>query len=52
MMQTQKTTKSKPKKFRMQRGRLYFSREAERKFFFGATLFMLAAGILCKSGLF
>ena len=31
-------------------GRLYFSRAAERKFFFGMTVIMLLLGLLFKLG--
>ena len=33
-------------------GKIYFSREVERKFFFILTLIMLFAGLLVKIGLF
>ena len=38
------------KKRRIDGGRIYFSRAAERKFFFGLTLIMLLLGILFKLG--
>jgi len=33
-------------------GKIYFSRESERKLFFVLTMIMLAAGILTRMGLF
>ncbi|MCG6911371.1 MAG: hypothetical protein LJE94_14770 [Deltaproteobacteria bacterium] len=51
-MQTQHTAESSLKNGRTKRGRFYFSREAERKFFFVATMLMLVAGVLFKIGLF
>jgi len=36
--------------FRMQDGRLYFTREAERRIFFVLTLLMLAAGVMIRMG--
>ena len=33
-------------------GRVYFSRETERKFFFILTMVMLLLGLLAKAGLF
>jgi hypothetical protein len=38
------------KKLRFENGRIYFSRAAERKLFFGLTLIMLLLGILFKLG--
>lgn len=38
------------KKLRVEKGRIYFSRAAERKFFFGLTLIMLMLGVLFKLG--
>jgi hypothetical protein len=38
------------KKLRIINGRIYFSRVAERKFFFSLTLIMLLLGILFKLG--
>jgi hypothetical protein len=35
---------------RVERGRIYFSRTAERKFFFSLTLIMLLLGVLFKLG--
>ncbi len=39
-------------KWRLEDGRMYFSRAAERKFFFGLTMFMLLLGVLFKLGVF
>jgi len=33
-------------------GKIYFSRETERKFYFVLTIIMLISGIIFKSGLF
>ena len=33
-------------------GKTYYSKEAERKFFFFVTILMLLAGIFAKTGLF
>ncbi len=33
-------------------GRTYFTKEAEKKFYFGLTIIMLLLGILSKVGLF
>jgi hypothetical protein len=38
------------KKRRIVNGRIYFSRAAERKFFFSLTVMMLLLGILFKLG--
>jgi hypothetical protein len=38
------------KKLRFENGRIYFSRAAERKLFFGLTLIMLLLGILFQLG--
>jgi hypothetical protein len=38
------------KKRRFEDGRLYFSRAAERKFFFSLTVIMLLMGLLFKLG--
>jgi len=38
------------KKRRLEDGRLYFSRAAERKFFFSLTVVMLLLGLLFKLG--
>ena len=38
------------KKLSVEKGRIYFSRAAERKFFFGLTLIMLLLGVLFKLG--
>jgi hypothetical protein len=35
---------------RVEKGRIYFSRTAERKFFFSLTLIMLLLGVLFKLG--
>ena len=51
-MKTKKPIEASDSRIRARRGRIYFSRETERKFFFGATVLMLLAGILFKVGLF
>ena len=33
-------------------GKFYFSKQLERKFYFGLTIIMLSLGILAKVGLF
>ncbi len=38
------------KKQRFEDGRIYFSRAAERKFFFSLTVIMLVLGLLFKLG--
>lgn len=38
--------------FKFENGMLYFTKQAERKFFFIMTLVMLLAGVLAKAGLF
>jgi hypothetical protein len=38
------------KKFRMENGRIYFSRATERRFFFSLTVVMLLVGLLFKLG--
>ena len=38
------------KKLYIKDGRIYFSRAAERKFFFGLTVIMLLLGMLFKLG--
>ena len=37
-------------KLRLEDGRIYFSRAAERKFFFSLTVIMLVIGVLFKLG--
>ncbi|BBO79114.1 hypothetical protein DSCW_65310 [Desulfosarcina widdelii] len=44
------TTKKQPLLMR-QDGRVWFTREAERRFYFILTMIMLAVGILYKSGI-
>lgn len=39
------------KRILYQDGRLYFSKETERKFYFILTMIMLVAGILYKTGI-
>ncbi len=41
---------TKNKAFKLEDGRLYFTRATERRIFFVLTLLMLAAGILMKLG--
>lgn len=51
-MQDKKLTPSDGQPVLMHRdGRLWFTREAERRFYFVLTVMMLAAGILYKMGL-
>ncbi|UCF95781.1 MAG: hypothetical protein JSW39_07400 [Desulfobacterales bacterium] len=38
------------KKLRLENGRIYFSRAAERKFFFSLTVIMLLLGVLFRLG--
>ncbi len=38
------------RRLRIEDGRIYFSRDAERKFFFSLTVIMLLLGILFKLG--
>jgi hypothetical protein len=38
-------------KLRVDKGRIYFSREAERKFYFGLSLMLFLAGLLYKLGI-
>ena len=40
-----------PKKIQYRNGKFYFSRRAERKFYFMLTLLMLVLGLLAKAGL-
>ncbi len=50
-MKTETMTARKQKPALIQQsGRLWFSRETERRFYFVLTLFMLGAGILYKLG--
>ena len=45
--------KDRPKKtIQYKNGKIYFSREMERKFFFILTVIMLLLGIFAKAGLF
>ena len=39
------------KNIRYEKGRIYMTREAERKLFFFLTVIMLAAGVMFKAGL-
>ena len=41
-----------PKKIQYRDGKFYFSRRAERKFYFILTLLMMVLGLLAKTGLF
>lgn len=40
------------KSIRMEEGTLYFTKEIERRLFFGMTVIMLLLGILARVGLF
>ena len=42
--------KTRNRVFRMEDGKLYFTREAERRIFFVLTLLMLAAGVMIRVG--
>ena len=42
--------KSRAKWFCIKHGKIYFTRAAERKFFFALTLLMLAAAVLFRLG--
>ena len=44
-------TETVKKSFCYKDGRFYFTKEAERSFYFVLTLIMLVAGILYKSGI-
>lgn len=48
----EKMQKPKNPKIICQAGRIYFSRESERRFYFILTLIMLIWGILYKIGVF
>ena len=43
--------KTRNRAFRMQDGKFYFTREAERRIFFVLTLLMLAAGVMIRMGM-
>jgi hypothetical protein len=40
------------KRFQYKNGKIFFSREMERKFYFILTILMLLVGLLAKVGLF
>jgi hypothetical protein len=45
--------KNRPKKMiQYQRGKIYFSRETERRFYFILIILMLLLGLFVKAGLF
>jgi hypothetical protein len=46
-----KNNKGQKKTLCYQNGRLYFTKQAERSFYFILTLVMLVAGVLYKSGI-
>jgi hypothetical protein len=48
----QKNTCEKEKALLHKNGKIYFSKKAERKFFFVLTLIMLLWGVFTKLGLF
>ncbi len=51
--QNQYDCKTEPKKVvQYQDGKIFFSRETERKFYFILTILMLLLGLLAKAGLF
>ena len=53
MNQNQYDCKTEQKKvIRYKNGKMYFSRETERKFFFILTVIMLLLGLFAKVGLF
>jgi len=41
-----------PKLIQYRNGKIYFSRQGERKFYFYLTVLMLLLGLLAKAGLF
>ncbi len=51
-MQTNRTQNIRKKKniLRFENGKIYFSKTAERRFYFGMTIIMLLAGMLYKLG--
>lgn len=53
MVKSYQNNKTEQKKIlRHEKGKIYFSKETERKIFFFLTLLMLLCGILAKTGLF
>ena len=51
--QDRQDDKAEPKKMiQYKNGKIYFSRESERKFFFILTVIMLLMGLFAKVGLF
>jgi hypothetical protein len=45
------TAPQENRKLRVDKGRIYFSREAERRFYFGVSLMLFLAGLLYKLGI-
>ena len=50
--QFQENSENQKKSFCYKDGRFYFTKQAERSFFFVLTLIMLVAGVLYKTGIF
>jgi len=50
MDKRQNIKKTKPKRILLKNGKLFFSKETERSFFFFMTLIMLLMGVLIKWG--
>ncbi|MFH2092383.1 MAG: hypothetical protein ABIJ31_08465 [Pseudomonadota bacterium] len=51
MNSQQKIKKAEPEKLKMEKAKLLFKKETERKVFFFMTIIMLLMGILVKLGL-
>ena len=49
--QLQKNSESNKKSICYRDGRFYFTKQAERSFFFVLTIIMLVAGVLYKTGI-
>ena len=49
--QLQKNSESNKKSICYRGGRFYFTKQAERSFFFVLTIIMLVAGVLYKTGI-
>ncbi len=47
-IKSKEAKKTKAKKIILENGKLFFTRETERKFFFFMTLFMLLMGVFVK----
>ncbi len=51
-MEKKRTEADPEKDYQFEEGTLFFTRKAERKFFFLLTVIMLLSGILVKTGIF